>query len=1083
MTALEPGKAIRRELGGGKSHLYCVLVSRGEYFQVSVGQLGVDLELSVFRPDGSRVLESNHPGGALQEETVSWITEESGTYVLNVRSVEMTARAGPYTITLEQLREATPEDESRIAGRLTLSEAESLFEEGTSESRRRALGKDQEALALWQQLNDVREESICLIAVGQVLDALGQLRPALEYHQRALVLSRATSDKLGQAAAITQIGIVHSDTGESSQAIEDFQEAVALWRDVGYRGGEAQALADLGTVYTTAGERRKALEYYGQALPLLESVGDREGQAATLTGIGLAYDWLGDPQKALDFSSRSLELIRTLGYRALQAVALNNLSLIYNELGEHEKALELLTEALRLRREAGDRRGEAYTLTSIGRTYDFLGRRQEALEHFVQALPLRRDVGDRRGEGTTLKFLGLAHASLGQSQEALKDLTEALTLFRAAGDRAEEADALLNIGVLYASLKEREKAVETLTKALELRRVTANPRGQALTLYQIARVAEDRGDLSEARARLEEALTLIESLRTRLGSPELRSSYLATAQEAFGFAVELWMHSHEKSPEEGFDKGAFAWNERARARSMLELLAQAHVNVREGVAPALLEQERSLQQRLSTQIEKRMRLLSGSHTDEQAEATNREVEGLKTELSEVEAQIQATGPRYAALTQPQPLQLSQIQQELDSDTVLLEYALGKERSFLWAVTRTSITSYELPGRLEVETAARRVYDLLTERNRRSPETQQRLARIRRADEGYAEAAGALTRILLNPVRDALGGKRLLIVADGALQYLPFAALPDPETVGEREWTPLVVSHEIVNLPSASVLAVLRGEIEGRAPAPKTLAVFADPVFDAKDERLASFTRNKALARHPTIGEMDWERDLFRSAADAGVTSGGETRIPRLRFTRREAQAILQLAPVGSRKEALDFDANRETATSPELSQYRFVHFATHGFIDSVHPELSGIVLSLVDRSGRPLPGFLPAGEVFNLKLPADLVVLSGCRTALGKEIRGEGLVGLTRAFLYAGAARVIASLWKVEDRATAELMSRLYGGMLSSEKLPPAAALRAAQISMWKQKPWRAPYYWSGFVLQGEWREEPRTVQTAQTKR
>src|SRR5260370_9591939 len=169
MTALEPGKSIRRELGGGKSHQYCVLLSRGDYFQVSVAQLGVDLEVSVFRPDGTKVLESNHPGGALQEEIVAWITEASGTYVLNVRSVEMTSRAGPYTILLQQSREATPEDESRITGRLALSEAESLFEEGTSESRRRALGKDQEALALWPQLNDVREETICLIACSQDL--------------------------------------------------------------------------------------------------------------------------------------------------------------------------------------------------------------------------------------------------------------------------------------------------------------------------------------------------------------------------------------------------------------------------------------------------------------------------------------------------------------------------------------------------------------------------------------------------------------------------------------------------------------------------------------------------------------------------------------------------------------------------------------------------------------------------------------------------------------------------------------------------------------------------------------------------
>src|SRR5262249_36869899 len=162
-------------------------------------------------------------------------------------------------------------------------------------------------------------------------------------------------------------------------------------------------------------------------------------------------------------------------------------------------------------------------------------------------------------------------------------------------------------------------------------------------------------------------------------------------------------------------------------------------------------------------------------------------------------------------------------------------------------------------------------------------------------------------------------------------------------------------------------------------------------------------------------------------------------------------------------------ANRTVATGGELSDYRFVHFATHGILDTVHPELTGLVWSLVDRKGRNLEGFVPAMEVLSLRLSADLVVLSACRTALGKEIRGEGLVGLPRAFLYAGAPRVVASLWRVDDAATAELMKRFYQGMLGPKKLRPAAALREAQLAVARQKRWEHPYYWAGFVLQGEW--------------
>jgi CHAT domain-containing protein len=288
----------------------------------------------------------------------------------------------------------------------------------------------------------------------------------------------------------------------------------------------------------------------------------------------------------------------------------------------------------------------------------------------------------------------------------------------------------------------------------------------------------------------------------------------------------------------------------------------------------------------------------------------------------------------------------------------------------------------------------------------------------------------------------------VVVADGALEFIPFGLLP----AGGR---PLVAQHEVVHLPSASALAVVRAGLSGRTPAPKALAVFADPVFEAGDPRVHSSGASRSMPR------------------GAPASRGGQEsmlRLPRLPFSRREARDVLALVPVTERKEALDFEANRDVATRADLAEYRIVHFATHGLIDGAHPQLSGLVLSLVDPSGRPRPGFLSAIDVFNLKLSADLVVLSACRTALGREVRGEGLVGLTRGFMYAGAPRVVASLWTVDDAATAELMRRFYQAMLGPRSLAPTAALREAQLAVRGLSRWRHPHYWAGFVLQGEWR-------------
>ena len=328
-------------------------------------------------------------------------------------------------------------------------------------------------------------------------------------------------------------------------------------------------------------------------------------------------------------------------------------------------------------------------------------------------------------------------------------------------------------------------------------------------------------------------------------------------------------------------------------------------------------------------------------------------------------------------------------------------------------------------------------------------------------------------MLLGPVAPLLRKKRLLIVADGILHYIPIAALPDPNTIpesGALSPRPMVVDHEIIYLPSASVIAVLRQQEKSRKPAGKVVAILADPVFDAKDSRLSkrAGTDNKSA----TLSGLKKQQSadlLTRSATDLGLSRDGLLNLPRLPYSRHEADAIRAVTPVDGIKEALDFDATRAVAMSPELRNYRIVHFATHGLLNSEHPELSGLVFSLVDQNGNPQDGFLQLEDIYNLDLPADLVVLSACETGLGKEINGEGLIGLTRGFMYAGATRVVASLWNVSDVATAQLMAEFYRAM-EKDHMAPAAALRAAQIHMWKQKRWASPYYWAAFQIQGEWK-------------
>lgn len=932
----------------------------------------------------------------------------------------------------------------------------------------KALDSYNQALTLWQAAQgnlsgtdlafNLTQQAGILTNIGSTYASPGVGAPAkaLDFYNQALTLYQKAGYRPGEAAILYYISNTYNRLGEMEKALDALNQSLVLWRAISNPNREAFTLSKIADIYISTGEPQKALDFYNQALNIQRRVNARTEQANMLYSIAEVYSSLGDYQLSIDTHNQALEIFKSIGDPFWQVLTLNKIGGIYQQTKDYQKALEFHNQALDLAKQNNNFLLQVNALGSIAIDYQSLKDYSKALDAANQILALSRQKNNPFWEANAVSMSGGVYLRSGDYQKALEAFEKAVTGYRKVEVLQGEYINLLNLGKVYKALKQYEKALSTYDRVLSLQRMFGDRTGEAETLYQVAITQRDRGNLNEARTQIEAAINIVEDIRTRVTSQELRTSYFASVQNYYQFYIDVLMQLHKKDPSQGYDALALHASERARARSLLELLTEANANIRQGVDPELLQRERTLQQKLDAVEQRRIELFSGQWTNKQVQTLEKETAELREDYRQVQEQIRRTSPRYAGLTQPQPLQLAEIQQQvLDDNTMLLEYSLGEERSYLWAVTKTSITSYELPKRADIEAAAQSFYKLLNTPSYHLRGQRASLEVVQRASS--TEAVSQLSQMLLKPVAEQLGNKRLLIVSDGALQYIPFSALPTPGTSPE-EVVPLLVNHEIINLPSASTLAVIREDLGDRIPAPKTVAVLADPVFSADDQRVG--------ARHALPLQTPKNIDtlaLSRAAREISITFN------RLPHTRTEANDILKLAPAAEQMQALDFAANRATATNPQLSQYRIVHFATHGILNSVNPELSGVVLSLVDQKGAPQNGFLRLNDIFNLSLPAELVVLSACETGLGQDVKGEGLVGLTRGFMYAGAPRVVVSLWSVDDQGTSELMSRFYKKMLQ-DGVKPAAALRAAQIEMWQDKRWQAPYYWAAFTLQGEWR-------------
>lgn len=1058
----ERGAFIEKPVGGKEKHEYSLRLEKGQYLDLRIQEKGVEVEVSLADPRGA-LLAKECPGVQDYRDLLLWVTDVAGDYRLAVS--HRGKPSGMYRIEIRDLRPATDKDGVRVKALKLVRQGLQEIDEGQKRARRKGLQRLEQALLLWRRAGDAKGEVDTLNHIGKGFRLAGDAPAAREWYEQALTRARETGYREGEAVALNNVAWVSGKyLKDQTKVVELYKRSIALWEEIGDDSEQALVFFNLGDFYLDAEKYEEARPAFDRGLPLAESVGDLGLQGKIRAGIGYAQYVQSDVEAAYRSFKRAFELSEAAGDDDNAARVAINLAAVYNHLGQLQEAVEFPLNALK-RVEEPETRG--YVLYNLGGVYLHLGKTEDALDAYRQAAGIFRTLGpgfqewaartligvgwvlQLRGEpeAALLKYqearslapemaivqqhLGLAYLDLRKPEQALELLKKALTLAEKTNDPAAIGMARLALGTAYRDLGRFRRAAEQFDQGYELASRNRNVFLMAPFLLRRAMLRRDMGRLEEARADIEAALEVVEATRRNVAGEDLKMSYFASRRAYQEIHIDLLMRLDRLHPGKGYQAQAFTASEWARARGLLDLLAESEVSLSEEVGPALQQREKRLSATLSrVQGSLREELQAASPSRDRIAALRQELERLTESRKRLEWEIRKHHPN----PEVRPLDLAAIQRGLDDRSVLLEYALGEETSFLFVVTRNGIETRKLPDAATLRERVQRLRKAIKTKNPRTLPI-------------YLEEAHQLYQDLLEPAADTLKRKdHLLIAPDGALNLLPFEVLlTEPGEGSFKDLPYLLRSHAVSYVPSASVLAELR------QPRPEPLAAgrlrfvaFADPDYGTRTGERGS----GSLLRSLPEGTQRWS-------------------LAPLPDSRREVLEIARHYPRTSSRVYLDKEASEENIKRNRLvTSADRLHIATHARPDERRPELSSLILANENVSRGGEDGFLQAYEIFRLKLSADLVVLSACETGLGEEVSGEGLVGLTRSFLYAGAPSLVVSLWRISDGVTPDLMVSFYKDL---DRLhDKAEALRSAKLRMVEQRDHAHPFYWAPFILIGD---------------
>lgn len=858
-------------------------------------------------------------------------------------------------------------------------------------------------------------------------DELDSLESSINFYTNALKIYQSLGLEKGKGAIFFAMANTYKSQANYEEATKYYQNAIDLSEKSGFIRLEGRSLSSLGVIYKLQGEYQKALDFFQKALAKNEMALDNDGISQTLGNIGATYTALGEYEKSINHFEKQLNLCqKMLNYEHIAGLY-NNIAVSKVRLNDYPAALQYLEKALNLSEKINFLYGQGTYLSNIGKIYEKLKDYRKSIEYYQKSAAIHKKTGDHE----------------------------------------TEAIMLSNMGMAYKQLSEPEKAIECYNEALKMHRSLNLQRDAAVTLQRIAQLQKEQNKLVDAKNSMEAALNIIEIIQKNILVGDLRISNFSSTYEFYNDYIDTLMLLHSQNPSIGYNAQAFEVNEKVHGRSLLELLAQNSINPTLKINNDLIEQEREIRNKINQKAEE---LFKSKLTLEKSKLIEKDIQELEIEIQKVESKINEQNPTYASLINPKTLTLKEVQDKvLDDNTVLLEYSLGRERSYLWVISKNAMRSFEIGPSNNINELSQDIHKGISQffSEARFERDQNKILEIlEQNNKQIHNKILALSKNILAPASSLLlPGKKLLIVPDGKLNYIPFSTIIKQEesnitNKGERL---LLEDHEITNIVSASTLFSQRMYLN-QDKQKHEITLIGDPVFSLDDERIKpeiSLIKKRETSISKTRNSIDNIEDLL---LDTGIDRS--VSLSRLPFSGREILSIKSFIKDEKPNVFTDFQANRNNIINDTLKESKFIHFATHA-LTAKNPKTSGIIFSLVNEEGKEIDGFLSFEQILTLNLKADMVTLSACQTALGKEVEGEGLISLGRAFAYAGAKRTIITLWKVDDEATSEFMTKFYEKLLK-ENMSPSTALREAQIYMLKNPKWRLPYFWAGFVIEGE---------------
>jgi CHAT domain-containing protein len=1067
---LVPSAPIEKELAGGATDAYEIEVGAGQFLHVVVDQIGIDVALTLYAPDGKQIATMDSPNGSWGLEQISTIAELSGIYKLEVASGDKRIAAGRYRIWAGPLHMPNEADRARVSAERTFVEAVQLNAVRKSDSLRRATQKYEEVLPLWRKAGDDYEEAVTLAAIGDAYENVDENQKALDSFHQALLIWRKIGNRDGEAGTLNDMGFAYAHLGDPRKAIEYYAQALPIVHTVGNREGEASVLSNIGLEYSVLGENEKALQYLGEALPLRRLLGDRRGEAITLNNIGFAHSALGELQNALDCFVQALPLLRATGDRRAEATELNNIGNVYGDLDNPTKSLEYFNQALAAHRAAGDRLGEAVTLNNIGRAYHQLLETDKALDYYQQGLRLSRTIGDRIGEARALTNAGAVYDLLGEEQKALDEYYLAMPLWQASGNRDGEAAALIDLGRLHAALGHKREALECFSRGLVLAREVRSPLLESSALSNLMHFWRKVGQPETAIFFGKQAVNEIQQMRAKIR----------------GF---------EKQTQQGFVK-----SREATYRDLADLLiAQGRLPEAEQVLDLLKDEEYFEFIRRDSKNSAALTAPVNLTKDEAAAGHEYEANAER---------VTAIGNEYAALrskparTADEEQHLKELEQRVTEaneawEKFLTSYfeELGKTKEAnesMESAKEHASAMQSILRQLDPGTVA--LYTLVTDEKYRvivitpnvtvareyaikADDLRKKVAELRQALMDPASdprpKAQELYTILVAPVAKELDGAKAITLMwslDGVLRYLPMAALYDGhQYLVEKYRNTVFTPSSIPGLLQRPNVSAWHGLGMGVS---KSYGGFeALPAVPAELHRVIRVPDGSAVgldAKARGTSAHDPSPHEKHGSGEAGVVPG---------------------------QVMLDETFTEESMEKALEKKYSLVHIASHFDFSPGNETESFLLLGGKDEKGQRLTlADLRNNPAFSFR-DTELLTLSACNTAVsgaagdGREVDGLGVVAQQK-----GARAVVASLWSVNDSSTGELMHEFYQMWTTHRKIPKAEALRDAQVALLRGKfhtssphasgattaaiaakslnhsDYSHPFYWAPFILIGNWR-------------